>query len=231
MLWRQQCRAGVFPAAGPLQRLHIPGKIKLAIDNVVFPVFLAHVLHGGGDGLEKALGKIVVVWNNDLGPDGGGQGGELLKVLLGADMHQGEVRVKPGQPVLLIRRGHAGPDQNAGAVRGGEQVIDQFQVAEPHHAVKAAVRPGKVLAAGAVPAGGFGMPAGKALDGQIVKLVQKALGDEKPISCRPADLLETGFEKAKAEIGELARTDEDVLTYALFPTTAVDFLKKKYGVE
>lgn len=62
-------------------------------------------------------------------------------------------------------------------------------------------------------------------------LMQKALGDEKPISCRPADLLETGFEKAKAEIGELARTDEDVLTYALFPTTAVDFLKKKYGVE
>lgn len=28
-----------------------------------------------------------------------------------------------------------------------------------------------------------------------------------------------------------ARTDEDVLTYALLPATAADFLKKKYGVE
>ncbi len=28
-----------------------------------------------------------------------------------------------------------------------------------------------------------------------------------------------------------ARTDEDVLTYALLPATAADFLKRKYGVE
>lgn len=28
-----------------------------------------------------------------------------------------------------------------------------------------------------------------------------------------------------------ARTDEEVLTYALLPATAADFLKRKYGVE
>ena len=32
-----------------------------------------------------------------------------------------------------------------------------------------------------------------------------------------------------AEIGELARTDEDVLTYAMFPGIAPDFLRAKYG--
>ena len=40
--------------------------------------------------------------------------------------------------------------------------------------------------------------------------------------------MEPGWEKAKAEAGNLARTEEDVLTYALFPNYAVDFLKAKY---
>lgn len=62
-------------------------------------------------------------------------------------------------------------------------------------------------------------------------LLQKALGGKPPIDCRPASLLEPGWEKAKAEAGNLARTEEDILTYALFPTVAPDFLKKKYHVE
>ena len=45
---------------------------------------------------------------------------------------------------------------------------------------------------------------------------------------RPGARLEPGFEKAKAEVGSLARTEEDVLTYALFPSYAVEFLKTKY---
>lgn len=65
--------------------------------------------------------------------------------------------------------------------------------------------------------------------GQISpELMKKALGDEKPITCRPADLLEPGWEKAKAEIGDLAHSDEDVLTYALFPNIALPYLKNRY---
>ena len=60
------------------------------------------------------------------------------------------------------------------------------------------------------------------------ELLEKALGDEKPDFPRPGDLLEPGWEKAKEEAGSLARTEEDVLTYALFPNYAVDFLKSKY---
>ncbi len=58
-------------------------------------------------------------------------------------------------------------------------------------------------------------------------LVKKALGDEQPISCRPAELLAPGWEQAQKEAGDLAACEEDVLTYALFPTVAPKFLKAK----
>jgi pyruvate/oxaloacetate carboxyltransferase len=54
----------------------------------------------------------------------------------------------------------------------------------------------------------------------------RAIGDKEPIDCRPADLLEPGFEKARAEIGDLARNDEDVISYALFPQVARPFLER-----
>ncbi len=56
-------------------------------------------------------------------------------------------------------------------------------------------------------------------------LLKKAIGDEEPITGRPADSLEPGFEKAKAEIGDLAESDEDVLSYALFPQQAREFFE------
>lgn len=62
------------------------------------------------------------------------------------------------------------------------------------------------------------------------ELLEKALGDEVPAFPRPADMLAPGFETAKAEVGSLARTEEDILTYALFPNYAPDFLHAKYGV-
>lgn len=37
------------------------------------------------------------------------------------------------------------------------------------------------------------------------------------IDCRPADLLTPGWEKAKSELGNLAQSEEDILSYALFP--------------
>jgi len=58
-------------------------------------------------------------------------------------------------------------------------------------------------------------------------LRRKAIGDEKPITCRPADLLKPGYEQAKKEIGDLAKSEEDVLSYALFPQVARAFLKRR----
>jgi pyruvate/oxaloacetate carboxyltransferase len=62
------------------------------------------------------------------------------------------------------------------------------------------------------------------MDPAIQKL---AIGNEKPITCRPAELLEPGWEAAKKEIGDLARSDEDVCSYALFPQIAKPFLKRR----
>ena len=62
------------------------------------------------------------------------------------------------------------------------------------------------------------------IDPEVKRL---AIGDEEPISCRPADLIPPGYEKAKAEIGELAKSEEDVLSYALFPQVARPFLERR----
>lgn len=59
------------------------------------------------------------------------------------------------------------------------------------------------------------------------ELIKKVLGDEKPITVRYADLLEPVFEKTKAQISDFAETNEDVLSYILFPSVAEPFLKKK----
>jgi pyruvate carboxylase subunit B len=60
---------------------------------------------------------------------------------------------------------------------------------------------------------------------------QKVLGKKQPITGRPADLLEPGLEKAREEIGSLAQTDEDVLSYALFPEVAREFLILRSGAQ
>ena len=59
------------------------------------------------------------------------------------------------------------------------------------------------------------------------EMIKKILGDEKPIDCRPADLLEPEFEKRKKELEEMGLrvSDEDVLIYCLFPQTGLKFLK------
>ena len=68
--------------------------------------------------------------------------------------------------------------------------------------------------------------------GQIDPALQKkVLGDEQPITCRYADLLEPAFEKYRAEIGDLARCDEDVLSYAAFPQVAETFFEKRKARE
>lgn len=68
--------------------------------------------------------------------------------------------------------------------------------------------------------------------GEIDKdLQKKVLGDEKPITCRFADTLEPGIEKAKKEIGSKAHCDEDVLSYIAFPAQAEAFFDKRDEVK
>lgn len=56
--------------------------------------------------------------------------------------------------------------------------------------------------------------------------VQKmAIGDEEPITCRPADLLKPELEKLEREMETFKTQDEDVLSYALFPKVATEFFK------
>lgn len=52
---------------------------------------------------------------------------------------------------------------------------------------------------------------------------------EQPLTCRPADRIEPGYERLKAECADLARTEEDILTYAMFPQIGREFLQMKYG--
>ncbi|MGP8154604.1 MAG: pyruvate carboxylase subunit B [Smithella sp.] len=70
------------------------------------------------------------------------------------------------------------------------------------------------------------------IDADLTKKILKGykLGQE-PITCRPADLLKPEIEEAKKQIGDLARNDEDLLAYILFPATMEKLLKTKYGIE
>ena len=58
---------------------------------------------------------------------------------------------------------------------------------------------------------------------------KKIIGFDDVITCRPADLLEPEFEKLKKRYADIAKSDEDVLSLALFENVASDFLKRKYG--
>ena len=60
---------------------------------------------------------------------------------------------------------------------------------------------------------------------EIKKII---IGDEKIFTGRPADLIKDEYDLMKKEIGNLAKSDEDILTYACFPQIAKDYLKKKY---
>ncbi len=66
------------------------------------------------------------------------------------------------------------------------------------------------------------------------KFRKKIIGDQKPVECRPADLIEPELEKLRAEIPQWIEQEEDVLTYAQFPEVAPKFFKarrdKKIGI-
>lgn len=66
--------------------------------------------------------------------------------------------------------------------------------------------------------------------GQTVKpfnpLVQKKIiGDEKPITCRPADLIPPQLPQFEKDCAQWKQQEEDVLSYALFPAVAKEFFE------
>jgi len=64
--------------------------------------------------------------------------------------------------------------------------------------------------------------------GKVNKEIRRrAIGNEDVIDSRPADLIPLELEKLRNEIGDLAHSEEDVLTYAMFPDIGRDFLQQR----
>ncbi|WP_017938895.1 sodium-extruding oxaloacetate decarboxylase subunit alpha [Zestomonas thermotolerans] len=59
------------------------------------------------------------------------------------------------------------------------------------------------------------------------QLRKQAIGNEEVIDVRPADLLKPELAKLRGEIGALAKSEEDVLTYAMFPDIGRKFLEER----
>lgn len=59
-------------------------------------------------------------------------------------------------------------------------------------------------------------------------LQKKAIGNEEVIEGRPADALAPELDKLRADIGELAQSEEDVLTFAMFPDLGREFLQQRH---
>lgn len=58
-------------------------------------------------------------------------------------------------------------------------------------------------------------------------LRRQAIGNEEVIDVRPADLLKPELNKLREEIGSLAKSEEDVLTFAMFPDIGRKFLEER----
>ena len=71
------------------------------------------------------------------------------------------------------------------------------------------------------------MPIDRDLARKILKNYKRG---QEPIAVRPADLLPPEMEEARKSIGHLARNEEDVLAWIMFPQTMEKFLQTKYAV-
>ncbi|QRV22843.1 sodium-extruding oxaloacetate decarboxylase subunit alpha [Marinomonas foliarum] len=71
--------------------------------------------------------------------------------------------------------------------------------------------------------GGYGQPPA-AVNSEVQK---KAVGNETVNDARPADSLSPELYKLRNEIGELAKSEEDVLTFAMFPELGREFLQQR----
>ena len=59
------------------------------------------------------------------------------------------------------------------------------------------------------------------------EMKKKIIGDEEVFTGRPADLLNNEYEEIKKEAGDLVRSEEDILTYAMFPQVARTYFEKR----
>ncbi len=59
------------------------------------------------------------------------------------------------------------------------------------------------------------------------KVKRKIIGEEEPITCRPADLLKSELEAIPEQTRKIIESEEDTLTYALFPKAALEFFQKR----
>lgn len=76
---------------------------------------------------------------------------------------------------------------------------------------------------------------GKTVKPMNPEVVKKVLGEEKQIEGRPADNIKPQLADFEKEVAKYKKQDEDVLTYALFPSVAKDFFEfremKETGVD
>ncbi|HPK53860.1 MAG TPA: pyruvate carboxylase subunit B [Smithellaceae bacterium] len=63
------------------------------------------------------------------------------------------------------------------------------------------------------------------------KILKNYKRGQTPVTGRPADFLPPEIIEAKKVVGDLARTDEDLLAYILYPATMEKFLQAKYGIK
>lgn len=79
--------------------------------------------------------------------------------------------------------------------------------------------------------GMYGRPVSQ-VDPQVRETVLKqAGGGAEPPSGRPADDIEPELEAAREAVADISAEEDDVLTYALYPTTGLRFLRIKHGLD
>ena len=71
--------------------------------------------------------------------------------------------------------------------------------------------------------GGYGQPPAPV----DAKVRTKAIGNEEVIDGRPADLIKAEMDKLRKDIGDVAKSEEDVLTFAMFPDIGRQFLEQR----
>ena len=68
------------------------------------------------------------------------------------------------------------------------------------------------------------------LPGEVNEEIRKmAIGSDEVISCRPADLLKPELETIKEQYSDIASSEEDILSCAMFPQVAPEFIRKRDG--
>ncbi len=68
---------------------------------------------------------------------------------------------------------------------------------------------------------------GKTIKPFNLEVQKNAIGDRKPLTERPADLIEPELKSLRKELGSYMTCAEDVLTYAMFPQVAAEFFRER----